>query len=218
MRPRSRVESILPCLWISNMPPALTLPLDDEVVQDSGRVEFEVPPSANAPNFQPYSANAKKHFSIDFSLELERQLELESLPNTPAKSGFLPVTPAQPSTARPSSVLSPNPNPRESMDAAVLAHIVTQLRESLAEMTKERDDLLNLVSTAHSKEAELKDALQLMTDKATDAEEELAEARRKAKDDEEAISMLRSKVEESRCVVAFANYSQMLNLTNIDEA
>ncbi|ESK97730.1 hypothetical protein Moror_17437 [Moniliophthora roreri MCA 2997] len=127
------------------------------------------------------SSPALKHkprpFSIDLSLELERQLESESLPTSPANAD----TPA-----------------RDSLDPTVLAHIVMTLRQSLQEMTKERDDLLALLSSAHSKEAELNDALQHMTDKATGMEEELTEARKKMKDDEEAISMLRSKVEESR--------------------
>ncbi|KAL0580583.1 hypothetical protein V5O48_001408 [Marasmius crinis-equi] len=118
-------------------------------------------------------------FSIDLSLELERQLESESLPSSPAHN-------------------ADSHQPRDSLDPTVLAHIVMQLRQSLADMTKERDDLLALVATGHSKEAELNDALQLMTDKATGMEEELSEARKKMRDDEEAINLLRSKVEESR--------------------
>ncbi|KAG7093823.1 hypothetical protein E1B28_007462 [Marasmius oreades] len=118
-------------------------------------------------------------FSIDFSLELERQLESESLPSSPAHNA------------------DAHPH-RDSLDPTVLAHIIMQLRQSLADMTKERDDLLVLVASAHSKEAELNDALQDMTDKATGMKEELSEARKKLRDDEEAINLLRSKVEESR--------------------
>jgi hypothetical protein len=182
------------------MPPVLTLPLDEEHHHDDGRLEFEVPPTANTPNFKPYSANAKQRFSFDLSMDLERQLELESLPNTPDHPGFLPVTPSHLATPHVPSPLTAQPHKRESLDSDILAHIVTQLRDSLAEMTKERDDLLTLLSTAHTKEAELKDALQHMTDKATDIQDELIEARRKAKDDEEAINLLRTKVEESRYV------------------
>ncbi|KAL0060879.1 hypothetical protein AAF712_012343 [Marasmius tenuissimus] len=126
----------------------------------------------------PTNQHKPRPFSIDLSLELERQLESESLPSSPHNAESHP--------------------PRDSLDPTVLAHIVMQLRQSLADMTKERDDLLALVSTAHSKEAELNDALQHMTDKATTMEEELTEARKKMRDDEEAINLLRSKVEESR--------------------
>ncbi|KAF8343440.1 hypothetical protein F5887DRAFT_972925 [Amanita rubescens] len=93
--------------------------------------------------------------------------------------------------------LPPNPK-RDSLDPHVLAHIIMQLRHSLAEMTKERDELVKALSAALTKEAELNDALQLVADKATGMEEELAEARKKTREDEEAITMLRSKVEESR--------------------
>lgn len=117
----------------------------------------------------------QRPFSIDLSLQLERQLALEddSMPNTPANA---------------------HDGKRESLDPHVLAHIIMQLRQSLAEMTKERDDLLQLASTSR----ELQDALQHMTDKATGLEEALSEAKMKIKDDEEAISLLRTKVEESR--------------------
>ncbi|KAK7061132.1 hypothetical protein VNI00_000868 [Paramarasmius palmivorus] len=128
----------------------------------------------------PKSQHKPRPFSIDLSLELERQLESESLPSSPANADTHPAP------------------TRDSLDPQVLAHIVMTLRQSLAEMTKERDDLLALLASAHTKEAEINDALQHMTDKATGMEEELTEARKKMKDDEEAISMLRTKVEESR--------------------
>ncbi|KAK0188918.1 hypothetical protein F5146DRAFT_1112718 [Armillaria mellea] len=151
--------------------------------QSDIHLEFEVPPTAISQDFHsPALPKAQRPFSIDLSLELERQLDMESPPATPAYN-------AQTHDTRPK---------RESLDPQVLAHIVMQLRHSLAEMTKERDDLLQFVSGAHSKEAELKDALQAVTDKATELEEELMTARRKMKDDEDAIAMLRTKVEESR--------------------
>ncbi len=152
-------------------------------------LEFEVPPTAISQDFHsPSSPKAQRPFSIDLSLELERQLDMESPPVTPSYN-------AQTHDTRPK---------RESLDPQVLAHIVMQLRHSLAEMTKERDDLLQFVSGAHSKEAELKDTLQAVTDKATELEEELMSARRKMKDDEDAIAMLRTKVEESRYVLTLA--------------
>lgn len=130
----------------------------------------------------PIDAPARKHFSIDLSLELERQLtEMESPPPTPG---------AEPSHKK-----------HQSLDQDVLAHIVRQLQQGLAEMTKERDELVKLLSDTQAQDATLKDALQLMTDKATELEEEMSVARRKIKDDEDAITLLRAKVEESRSVM-----------------
>lgn len=122
------------------------------------------------------TAKPNRPFSIDLSLQLERQLAMEDdgLPQSP------PPDPTLPS--------------RESLDPHVLAHIIMQLRQNLAEMTKERDDLLKLTSSTQ----ELQAALQQMTEKATSLEEQLEEAQMKIKDDEEAINLLRSKVEESR--------------------
>lgn len=171
----------------------LTLPLHDlvdDINNGEHHLEFEAPMSAQSPNFKPGYVNSRP-FSIDLSLELERQLDLESLPNTPSHI-------AHDSTPSPTTA-HPIPK-RESLDPHVLAHIVMQLRQSLADMTKERDDLLNLVSSVTSQEAVYKDALQSMTDKATSLEEELSAAQNKIKDDEDAINMLRTKVEESRYV------------------
>ena len=150
------------------------------IEHDAGvhHIEFEAPISANSQ--QEHPQRSSERFSIDLSLELEQQLEHMESPSNPD----------------PNSTLS-NPK-RDSLDPHVLAHIIMQLRHSLAEMTKERDELVKSLSAALSKEAELNDALQLMTDKATGTEEELAGAKKKVKEDEEAISMLRSKVEESR--------------------
>lgn len=143
------------------------------------RVEFEAPNSAEV---QPLPS--KKHFSIDLSLELERQLNMDSPPVTPA---HFPVT----ATENLEQL-------HEALDPEVLAHLVAQLRHSLAEMTKERDGLATLLAASHTKQASLNDALQHMTEKVTDLGEELGVARKKMKDDEEAITLLRAKVEESR--------------------
>ena len=140
-------------------------------------VEFEAPLSSDGA--------AQRHFSIDLSLELERQLDMETFPPTPTH-------PNPPGAADVSN--------RESLDPHVLAHIIKQLQQSLAEVTKDRDELRQLIASAHSNEAELQDALQHMIDKATTMEMELTDSRKKIKDDEEAITLLRSKVEESRCV------------------
>lgn len=135
-------------------------------------VDFDPALSSEAPD--------KKHFSIDLSLELERQLDMETFPSTPT-----------------TTKKDEEPN-QESLDPFVLAHIIKELRQSLEEVTKDRDELRQLIASSHANEAELRDTLQHMIDKATAAEVELTDARKKMKDDEEAISMLRSKVEESR--------------------
>lgn len=147
-----------------------------------------------------------KHYSIDLSMELERQLELESSP---------PRTPTSTST----SIHSPLPTPShhhqqqqqpqqqlESLDPHVLAHIVAELRKTIEDMAKERNDLLKLLDSATMREASLQDTLQLMTEKATDYEEELSEAKKKIRQDEDDISLLRHKVEESRSVHYFFNF------------
>ncbi|TFY72320.1 hypothetical protein EVG20_g692 [Dentipellis fragilis] len=117
---------------------------------------------------------AQRPHSFDLTLELERQLDNESLPNSPRG-------------ARP-----------QSLDPHVLASIVTNLRLSLAEATKERDDLKTALDASQAKERGLSDELHRMTEKQATMNEELDAARRKSKDDEESITMLRSKVEESR--------------------
>lgn len=151
-------------------------------------IEFEAPHSALSENYPgvPSTSN-RPRFSIDLSLELERQLDMESLPSTPAH-------PDQNHQHQKS-------DSRTELDPHVLAHIVMQLRQSVAEITKERDDLVELLAVANTHGAELKDALEHMTEKATSMEEELTEVRKKARDDEEAITLLRTKVEESRFVL-----------------
>jgi hypothetical protein len=190
------------------MPPTtdITLPLDhDEIENGEHDIQFEIPHSIMSPNYKPLSANSKRPFSIDLSLELERQLDLESLPNTPANANLMTASALSPATAVPFGTQTHHSKSgSDALDPQILAHIVKQLRQSLVDLTKERDDLLNMLSTAHSKEAELNDALQLMTDKATAMEEELSESRKKMRDDEEAISLLRTKVEESRSVLLSA--------------
>ncbi|KIY69235.1 hypothetical protein CYLTODRAFT_349929 [Cylindrobasidium torrendii FP15055 ss-10] len=134
------------------------------------------------PTTPPTSAKGKGHkrpFSIDLSLELEHQLEMEDAPTSPtAGNGILP-------------------NP-DTLDPQILSHIVVQLRQSMSDLTKERDDLVLLLSKSTSKEAELSDALQHMTEAATVLEEKYSAAKQKMHDDAESISMLRSKVDESR--------------------
>ncbi|KAG6897389.1 hypothetical protein C0992_002052 [Termitomyces sp. T32_za158] len=147
---------------------------------DVHSVEFEAPLSSDS------IALAKKHFSIDLSLELERQLDMEIFPPTPAYPRC--VNPGQGGDEYAHDLLDPQ----------VLAQIVKQLQLALAEITKDRDELREQIALSHSHEAELQDALQHMVDKASAMDVELNSARKKMKDDEEAIVMLRAKVEESR--------------------
>jgi len=114
--------------------------------------------------------------SIDLSLELERQLDSESLP--PDSPGF------------PRHSDGDN---RTSLDPHVLAHIVTQLRDSVTHITRERDDLVHQLAESHSREAEIKDSLALSVERCASLEMELEASRKKSQDDDEAISMLRSK-------------------------
>jgi hypothetical protein len=114
--------------------------------------------------------------SIDLSLELEHQLESDSVPNSPSV----------PTAGHGDSA-------HASLDPHILAHIITQLRESLAKMTNERDDLISQLAGSHSRIAEFKDSLELLTDRCARLESDLETARKQHQDDEEAISMLRSK-------------------------
>ncbi|KAI1796550.1 hypothetical protein LXA43DRAFT_986003 [Ganoderma leucocontextum] len=120
------------------------------------------------------NSDTTRPMSIDLSLELERQLEAESLPN------------------------SPNPPRPPSLDASVLATIVTHLRQSLAETTKERDTLAEKLAEAQTRDEGMRDTLEHVTDKCIRMENDLEIASNQQKENEETIAMLRSKVEESR--------------------
>ena len=125
------------------------------------------------------SPKSDRPHSIDLSLALERELDSESLPNSPAKPEMRGGRP-------------------QSLDTNVLASIVTQLRLNLEDITRERDSLKNELSETKFREENLKDALESITDKCLRTEAELTAAKAKQQEDEEAISMLRQKVEESR--------------------
>ncbi|GBE86507.1 hypothetical protein BKA93DRAFT_732835 [Sparassis latifolia] len=132
--------------------------------------------------------------SIDLTLELEHQLEAESLPNSP-------------SVGRP-----------RSLDTHVLASLITQLRMSVEELTKERDGLSNLLVETKSREQDTQEALTIVAEKCVHLEAELAAAQNKIQEDEDAITMLRGKVEESRrglmrLQTESRRMSQMSNLT-----
>ncbi|TBU30749.1 hypothetical protein BD311DRAFT_658397 [Dichomitus squalens] len=132
---------------------------------------------ANLPSDEPQiilNSDTTRPMSIDLSLELERQLEAESLPN------------------------SPNPPRPQSLDTNVLANIVTQLRLSLAEITKERDTLAVKVNEAQTREGGMRETLEHVTDKCIRMENELEVVADQLRESKETIVMLRGKVEESR--------------------
>ncbi|KAF6752979.1 hypothetical protein DFP72DRAFT_903001 [Ephemerocybe angulata] len=130
--------------------------------ENTHRIEFEAPNSAEVQPVPP-----RKHFSIDLSLELEQQLNMESPPVTPA---HFPVTATEDLQQL-----------HEALDPEVLAHL--------------RDGLAKLLAASHTKQASLNDALQHMTEKVTDLGEELNESRKKMRDDEEAYLALAGETE-----------------------
>lgn len=144
-------------------------------------------------SFPTHDSNSTRPHSIDLSLELERQLDAESLPTSPVDATH-------------------SHNQISSLDPQVLASIVTQLRSSLADVTRERDDLANLLSEVHNRESGLTDALHQASEKTMKAEAELLAAHDKQKEDQDAIAMLRSKLEDSRWVQLL----QMSNCVNGD--
>lgn len=117
----------------------------------------------------------KRPYSIDLSLELEHQLENESLPPTPAFKG------------RPASY-----------DQNVVASVIQQLQTDVEHLTRERDDLRDQLSRADADKGGIQETLLQFSAKCEQMEEELEAAKVKMRDDEHAISMLRTKVEESR--------------------
>lgn len=113
--------------------------------------------------------------SIDLSLELERQLDNESLP------------PSSPRTDRP-----------QSLDPQVLSTIIINLRTSLAEVQNERDALSAALAESQRKEETAEAELKTVSERQAAVEAELEASKQKNQDDAETLAMLRSKVEESR--------------------
>jgi len=114
--------------------------------------------------------------SFDLTLELERQLEAESLPTSPARA-----------VGRP-----------QSLDTHVLASLVTSLRMNVAELNKERDELSASLDVARARGIDLASEVLKLKEAQAERDVELAALRQKTRDDEESIVLLRSKVEESR--------------------
>ena len=120
--------------------------------------------------------------SIDLTLELERQLDSESLPTSPADPRFHidPLT----------------------LDSSVLSSLVTQLRLSVVEVEKERDELRARLSAAQQKGSSLEDALENASERCAVLEDQLAAAVAKCQEEQDAVLMLRGKLEDSRSVPA----------------
>ncbi|KAI9511528.1 hypothetical protein F5148DRAFT_974997 [Russula earlei] len=114
--------------------------------------------------------------SFDLTLELEHQLEAESLPTSPARHEGRP----------------------QSLDTHVLASLVTSLRFNNSELSKERHELSAALEVARRREAELASEVHQLKEAQVETNSELAVLRQKTRDDEESIVLLRSKVEESR--------------------
>jgi uncharacterized coiled-coil protein SlyX len=119
--------------------------------------------------------------SIDYSLELERQLDALDSPH---------------GTHFPHA---------SSLDPEVLSSIVIQLRNTLEQFTHERDELASSLVQAQANSAtmearafSLEEQLEAQRKRADEAEAQLAEWKQKAEDNENQVGMLRSKVEESR--------------------
>lgn len=129
-----------------------------------------------------------------FDLTLERQLDNESNPNSPSDAIG-----------------------SHSLDPHVLASIITQLRTSLADVTRERDELSQTVAEQRAREAGAAETMGHMIEKCSKMQEELDNARAHIKDDEDTISILRTKVEESRFVSSINLYNAQLTfLTSLD--
>src|SRR4051794_13819728 len=113
----------------------------------------------SAHNVDGSDDETRRPYSIDLALELEQQLGDESELSSPAH----------------------RPPP---FDPHILANLVMQLRHSVAEITKERDELSRLLTTATSQNAELNDNLHYMTNKCSVMEMQLEEAKKKIADEE----------------------------------
>jgi len=156
---------------------------------------------------------SKGRFSIDLSIELERELAgMESPPDTPVNMGLRTgvvdkevdgtgKSPQRNAFGDDSHIQSDQNEESLLPDPEILSHIITQLRLSLASLTQERDTLVLLLAKKTEEEASTKDALEVMVERATRAEEELSEERKKVKEGEEQVGLLRGKVEESRSVL-----------------
>ncbi|KAI0321024.1 hypothetical protein OF83DRAFT_1081211 [Amylostereum chailletii] len=108
--------------------------------------------------------------SIDLTLELEHQLENESLQGS-----------------RP-----------QSLDTHVLASLVTTLRLEVAELRKDKEELSSSLESSKEREEDMRKEFHRMMGNHATMEEEVQTLKRKNQEAEDCISVLRSKVEDSR--------------------
>ena len=132
-------------------------------------------PSANGHPQRPPNLRHSRS-SIDESLELEHALD----------------------RAEEESDDGTSPNQTSLLDPQVLADIIVGLREQIAHMTGEREELATFLTQCQSRQAELSDDLGQSKDREAALRAELDISRKKNEEDTEAISMLRNKVEDSR--------------------
>ncbi|KZV60707.1 hypothetical protein PENSPDRAFT_659411 [Peniophora sp. CONT] len=122
----------------------------------------------------PYAVDAAERSSIDLSLELEHQLQLED-------------DASHPSSSRP-----------HSLDPHVLSALIKSLHAEVSKLTKERDELAGALGDSREREGDLREEVHRMMETHATMDEQMDELRHKNQEAEESIALLRSKVEDSR--------------------
>lgn len=122
----------------------------------------------------PYAVDAAERSSIDLSLELEHQLQLED-------------DASHPSSSRP-----------HSLDPHILSTLIKNLHEEVSKLTKERDELAGALTDSREREGDLREEVHRMMESHATMDEQMDELKHKNQEAEESIALLRSKVEDSR--------------------
>lgn len=159
--------------------------------------------------------------SIDMALNLERELDDEHDEHDHDRKYGEASIPRQVRNGNGTEDLSTVPdsdaeNRRVSLDPNVLQRIVANLRTELDRVTQEREALAESLASGPTREAELREALALLTERSAALEAEVDQLRRKSQEDDESIQMLRTKLEESRCV-SFALDTLQSTCTDYDD-
>lgn len=118
---------------------------------------------------RPHTRHGHKS-SVDLALELER--ELDELENTASD----PV----------------------SLDTQVLSSLVTQLRQSVSELTQTRDDLISSLTQTKTESADRENNLSLADEREKDLKKKIDDLEEEKRADRATINLLRQNVEESR--------------------
>src|ERR1700761_2569733 len=103
--------------------------------------------------------------SIDLTLELERQLESESIPASPTA---------------PNAAVRP-----QSLDTQVLASLVTTLRVDVTNLSKERDTLAAALEASKEREEDLRNEVHRMMESRASLDEQMEVLRHKNDEAEE---------------------------------